>query len=103
MVGIDLGGGGGGIFQGDNIMELYRSRTMIEKTLLSQFNNKSNELIIERYIKFKNLKKKLGKEINWETVVFKVNGTNSKAGDVRLRDSIIRIVTADINKHINGF
>jgi hypothetical protein len=100
MVGIDLGGGGGGIFQGDNIMELYRSRTMIEKTLLSQFNNKSNELIIERYIKFKNLKKKLGKEINWETVVFKVNGTNSKAGDVRLRDSIIRIVTADINKNI---
>ena len=35
MVGVDLGGGGGGIFQGDNIIELYKSRTMIEKTLLS--------------------------------------------------------------------
>jgi uncharacterized protein involved in exopolysaccharide biosynthesis len=36
MAGIDLGAGGGGIFQGDNILELYKSRAMIEKALLSE-------------------------------------------------------------------
>src|SRR5690606_5921833 len=29
MVGIDLGGGTSGLFQGDNILELYKSRTML--------------------------------------------------------------------------
>ncbi|MEO7975794.1 Wzz/FepE/Etk N-terminal domain-containing protein [Flavobacterium sp.] len=33
--GIDLGGGGGGIFNGSNLTELFKSRTMVEKTLLS--------------------------------------------------------------------
>jgi uncharacterized protein involved in exopolysaccharide biosynthesis len=37
MVGIDLGGGGGGIFKGDNILQLYKSRKMIEEALLSYF------------------------------------------------------------------
>ena len=35
LAGINLGGSGGGIFEGDNIIELYKSRTMIEKALLS--------------------------------------------------------------------
>jgi hypothetical protein len=34
MIGIDLGGGDGGIFQGDNLLELYRSHKMIEATLM---------------------------------------------------------------------
>lgn len=33
--GIDLGGGGGSIFSGSNLAELFKSRTMVEKTLLS--------------------------------------------------------------------
>lgn len=40
MAGIDLGGSSsGGIFQSDNILELYKSRLMIEKsfTKRSQF------------------------------------------------------------------
>ena len=59
MVGIDLGGGGGGVFEGDNILELYKSRRMIEKTLLTKdtFNNKL-DLIINRYIQYNKLKAK---------------------------------------------
>lgn len=33
--GIDLGGSGGGIFSGSNLTELFKSRSMVEKTLLS--------------------------------------------------------------------
>ena len=47
MVGIDLGGSGGGIFKGDNILELYKSRKMIQETLLSEgiFEGKKEKLI----------------------------------------------------------
>src|SRR5437879_4053071 len=38
LAGISLGNGGGGIFEGDNILELYKSRLMIEKALLSEAN-----------------------------------------------------------------
>nr|WP_315211459.1 Wzz/FepE/Etk N-terminal domain-containing protein [uncultured Flavobacterium sp.] len=34
-IGLDLGGGGGGIFSGSNLVELFKSRTMVEQTLLS--------------------------------------------------------------------
>jgi hypothetical protein len=54
LAGINIGGGGGsgnGIFEGDNILELYKSRSMIEKTLLSVSNfNGKKELLIDRYI-----------------------------------------------------
>lgn len=50
MAGINLGGGGGGIFQGDNILELYKSRTMLDKTLLSKMNTSNSELLVDRYI-----------------------------------------------------
>lgn len=33
--GIDLGGSGGGIFSGSNLTELFKSRSMVEQTLLS--------------------------------------------------------------------
>jgi len=33
--GIDLGGGGGSMFTGSNLTELFKSRTMVEQTLLS--------------------------------------------------------------------
>ena len=58
MIGLDLGGGGGGIFQGDNIIELYKSRAMIQQTLLSEavFDGKS-QLLVERYLTFNGLEK----------------------------------------------
>ncbi|SDP56920.1 Chain length determinant protein [Mucilaginibacter sp. OK268] len=61
LAGINIGGsgGGGGIFQGDNIIELYKSRTMIEKALLSEvIINGKRQTLIERYIGFNNLRKR---------------------------------------------
>ncbi|RZK72865.1 MAG: hypothetical protein EOO92_19480 [Pedobacter sp.] len=58
MMGIDLGGaGGGGIFQGDNIIELYKSRNMIERALLHPLVRDSTQLLIDRYIQFNNYQK----------------------------------------------
>jgi hypothetical protein len=34
-LGLDLGGGGGSVFTGSNLTELFKSRNMVEKTLLS--------------------------------------------------------------------
>lgn len=62
MVGIDLGGGGGGIFQGDNIIELYKSRKMIQAALLKKIKEDNKiELLIDRYIEFNHLRDKWAK------------------------------------------
>ncbi len=55
MVGIDLGGNTSGLFQGDNILELYKSRNMLAQTLLSKTFPDSNELLVERYIDYNKL------------------------------------------------
>lgn len=46
LAGVNLGGGGGA-FQGDNILELYKSRTMITEALLSKDGDK---LLLDRYM-----------------------------------------------------
>lgn len=38
-LGLDLGGGGGSMFTGSNLTELFKSRAMVEKTLLSTVND----------------------------------------------------------------
>ena len=56
--GISLGGaGGGGLFEGDNIIEFLKSRAMIEKTLLSTaaFQGKE-DLLVNRYVAFNELR-----------------------------------------------
>jgi tetrahydromethanopterin S-methyltransferase subunit G len=96
LAGIDLGGaGGGGIFQGDNIIELYKSRLMIEKTLLSKakFNNQET-LLIDRYIDFKKLRKKWKDDDGIDSITF--NGNPEKFN--RHQDSIITDITETFNK-----
>ncbi|MFD0749660.1 lipopolysaccharide biosynthesis protein [Mucilaginibacter calamicampi] len=57
MVGIDVGGANG-LFHGDNILELYKSRQMIQKALLSNVKgeNGSNSLL-NSYFKINELDK----------------------------------------------
>ena len=52
--GIDLGGSSvGGAFSGDNLLELMRSRSMVEKTLLSTITvNKKQQTLAELYVSF---------------------------------------------------
>ena len=46
--GIDLGGGSNSIFTEDNLVSLLKSRSLIDKTLLSPLNN--NILFIDQYV-----------------------------------------------------
>lgn len=64
LVGVNLGslGGTSGLFQGDNIMELYRSDRMLDETLLSPFNE--NQLLIDRFVSFEELDKKWAKKVD---------------------------------------
>jgi len=56
--GFDLGGSGGGAFSGDNLLELMKSRSMIQKTLLTTVNiNGKSETLAEFYIDNNGLRK----------------------------------------------
>lgn len=57
QLGLDLGGSGGGAFVGDNLLELMKSRSMVEKTLLSTINiNGKQTTLAELYISYNNFR-----------------------------------------------
>jgi len=94
LAGINIGGGESGLFHGENIIELYKSRTMIEKTLLAKkrFGNK-DMLIIDRYIQFNKLRDKWSSKPELKNLNF--DGDPNKF--TRAEDSII----SDFHKAIN--
>lgn len=56
-LGFDLGGSAGGEFTGDNLLELMKSRNIIEKTLLTPVNVKNKQITLaEFYININNLR-----------------------------------------------
>jgi hypothetical protein len=96
LAGVDINGAtGGGIFQGDNILELYKSRTMIEKALLSSavFNNKSS-LLIDRYIDFNKFRQTWKEKDHIDSINF--NGDPTKFS--RKQDSLITDIVNLFNK-----
>jgi uncharacterized protein involved in exopolysaccharide biosynthesis len=61
--GFDLGGfggGGGGLFSGDNILEILRSKKIVEKILLSKIDSTKagSKTLADMYIDFSKLRKK---------------------------------------------
>jgi hypothetical protein len=96
MVGLDIPDGASGIFQGDNIIDLYKSRTMIKKTLLSEMqSNGQKELLIDRYVNFNHRREKWQAETGMAELYF-----NAQKGSFnRARDSIINEIIRDINKN----
>jgi hypothetical protein len=98
LAGIDIGGGSEkGLFQGDNILELYKSRLMLEKTLLTPVEiNGKKQLLISRY--FESTKNWLPwkKKNNLADLDFnRVPNTFS-----RKQDSILRDIVKNFNKNI---
>src|SRR5690554_274030 len=59
--GFNLGGVGsvGGFFQGDNIIEFLKSRSMVDETLLTEVAIGGEQtLLVDRYVAYNNLRKK---------------------------------------------
>lgn len=100
MVGIDLGGGTSGLFQGDNILELYKSRTMLAQTLLSKVHPDSNQLLIERYIDFNNINKAWEKDSRLSSIDFEASAEGLSSSDLRVRDSVITVFVNSINENL---
>ncbi len=101
MVGLDVGGNGGGIFQGDNILELYKSRRMIELALLSKTVPGSDELLVERFIAQKNMDNP--ESINTMdslSTYFKTPLDLLGQEEVRKRDSLMSSYVKEINNTV---
>jgi hypothetical protein len=106
IAGIDIGGGGG-IFQGDNILELYKSRTMIEKTLLTEIEFQGKKkLLIDHYIDFNKLREQWAKIPKLKNIQFKGLKTsdfaNSDLHFNRTQDSVLGVIANNItNVYLN--
>lgn len=89
LVGVNLGsfGGTSGLFQGDNIMELYRSDRMLGETLLSPFDQ--SELLIDRYISFEELDKKWASKVDIPAMDFTISRENFTVS----QDSVVKEVS----------
>lgn len=97
LAGVDLGLSGGGIFQGDNLFELYKSRKMLESTLLLPSVSDSSLLLLDRYLATTGVKEKWA-EKNPE--LLKINFIKETSKEfMRARDSILQKVVEEINKN----
>jgi hypothetical protein len=99
MIGLDLNTGGG-IFQGNNILELYRSRTMIEKTLLSEVSYHGKKmLLIDRYVDVNHLREQWAEKKHLRGLKFQANWLQLPEFKRRLQDSLLQDIAGDINKN----
>jgi hypothetical protein len=96
MVGLDVGGGGSGLFKGDNIIQLYQSKSMLKRTLLSQasFSGKK-ELLVDRYLNFTHVRE------SWDDNprLKNLNFSDSSATNKFVRDSVMSLVIKDIREN----
>jgi hypothetical protein len=100
QLGISLGSeGGGGLFHGDNIIELYKSRTMLQKTLLTPIMvNGKKQLLIDRYIETESLRK------DWQTDPKLKNISFDEKNFTIQHDSIISSIVNKLKKkNLNVF
>ena len=95
--GIDLGGGGGSIFTGSNLTELFKSRSMVEQTLLSSVNLKGKVIsLAEMYIQNQGWREKWNTNVKYKSIQFLPNVDRDKF--TRVHDSILGKIYDDLTK-----
>ena len=96
--GLDLGGSSGGAFSGSNLMELFKSRAMVEQTLLAPVtqNNKTISLA-EMYIQDKKWREKWEEKPALKNITFLPNSDRTKF--TRAQDSIFGVIYNDLFKN----
>lgn len=96
-LGLDLGGSGGGIFSGSNLTELFKSRYMVEKTLLSPVNENGKVIsLAEMYIKNNKWRKKWDSDSKLKDVHFLPN--TKRQSFTRVQDSILGVIFENLSK-----
>lgn len=94
--GFDLGGTTGGAFAGANLMELFKSRAMVDQTLLAPviYNNKTISLA-EMYIQDQKWRDNWGKKPTLKSITFLPNTDRTKF--TRKQDSIFGVIYNDLS------
>lgn len=87
--GFDLGGGGGGLFTSSNIIELMKSRLVVEKTLLNPVQVAGKEIsLADYYVQINKLKIKVSFPINADRTNFSLE-----------QDSILYAISSGLTKN----
>lgn len=96
-LGLDLGGGGGNIFSGSNLTELFKSRRMVEQTLLTPINYNGEIIsLAEMYIEINELRDDWNDNSKLASIKFLPNGNREKF--TRVHDSILGSIYQDLSK-----
>ena len=94
-LGMDLGGSAGGAFSGANLIELMKSRNIVEKSLLNPITvNGKIQSFAQYYINFNNLNKDWGSDPLLKGIVFAPDVDRSKF--TLQQDSILGNIYASI-------
>jgi hypothetical protein len=95
--GFDLGGGGGGLFTSSNIIELMKSRLVVEKTLLNPVQIAGKEIsLADYYIQINDLRKSWSEKPPLANINFPVNADRAKFS--LEQDSILYGISAGLTK-----
>lgn len=87
-LGLDLGGSPGGIFTGSNLTELFKSRSMVEQTLLTPVKVDGKQIsLAEMYIQNNEWRKKWNEDVKLKNIQFLPNA--QRKGFTRVHDSIL--------------
>ncbi len=94
-LGIDLGGSAGGAFSGANLLELMKSRNIVEKALLNPITvNGKTQSFAQYYITINELNKNWSEKPELKNIVFDVDADRSKY--TRQQDSILGKVYSEV-------
>jgi hypothetical protein len=95
--GFDIGGSGGGAFEGSNLIELFKSRKMVEKTLLSSIIYKGKKIsLAEMYILSNEWRDKWEDKPMLKSIQFLPNTNREKF--TRIQDSILGVIYENLSK-----
>lgn len=96
-LGLDLGGGGGSIFTGSNLTELFKSRAMVEQTLLTPVLYKDKTIsLAEMYIQENEWRENWEKRPHLKTIQFLPN--SKREYFTRAHDSIMGVMYDNLSK-----
>jgi len=96
-LGLDLGTGGGSIFTGSNLTELFKSRAMVEQTLLRPINRNGKEIsLAEAYIQNQGWREVWNKNKELKTIQFVPS--NKRLNFTRLHDSVLGVMYQNLSK-----
>lgn len=91
--GFDLGGSGGGVFSGDNILLFLKSESLCRETLLTNYDSSGKTTLADVYAESNELKSDWTKDKN----IGSINFARYKNGNLpRLEDSLIQLLTRRI-------